>query len=91
MSDPLKKIPNIEEPLKNERQITSQEEQILIKASFYAKKAQMELAFEAVFAELYATILQDKETIKQLGKELVELRNVAKKQPNVTESTTLTK
>jgi len=81
----LDKIPNIEEPL--ERQMSSGEEQAIIKAPFYAKKAQMELAFEAVFAQLYSTILQDKETIKQLGKELVNLRKVTKGEQNVTIST----
>lgn len=79
----LEKIPNIEEE-GNDRQMSGQEERAIIKAPYYAQKAQMEMAFEQVFAQLYATILQDKEQIRTLTLELAKLKKVTKTQPNVT-------
>jgi len=79
----LEKIPNIEED-ERPQQMTGQEERAILKSPFYDKKAMMEMAFEQVFAQLYATILQDKETIRTLTLELAKLKKVAKTQPNVT-------
>jgi len=78
----LEKIPNIEEE-GNDRQMSGQEERAILKSPFYDKKAMMEMAFEQVFAQLYATILQDKETIRTLTLELAKLKKVTKTQQSV--------
>ena len=84
MSNPLTKIPNIEEEIQNQRQMTAEEEQAMIKAPYYAMKAKMEIAFESVFVQLYATVVEKNEQIKHLTLELAEFRKVTKTQPNVT-------
>ena len=90
MSDPLRNIPNIEEEDKAEpqrRPMSSQEEQAYLKAPYYANKAKMELAFESVFTEMYASLLEKTQQVEVLGKELAELKQkVTKKEQKVTKS-----
>jgi len=87
MSNPLNNIPNIEdaEPIERRRQMSAQEEQAFLKAPYYSMKAKMELAFEQVFTELYATLLEKTQQVEVLSKELAELKQkVTKKQQKVT-------
>jgi len=89
MSDPLRNIPNIEdaEPMEPRRQMSAQEEQAFLKAPYYAMKAKMELAFEQVFTELYASLLEKNQQVEVLSKELAELKQkVTKKEQKVTKS-----
>jgi len=94
MSNPLNNIPNIEdaEPIEPRRQMSAQEEQAYLKAPYYAMKAKMELAFEQVFTELYATLLEKTQQVEVLSKELAELKQkVTKKQQKVTDSSVPTR
>jgi len=92
MSKPIfTDIPNIEDA-EPRRQMSAQEEQAFLKAPYYAMKAKMELAFEQVFTELYATLLEKTQQVEVLSKELAELKQkVTKKQQKVTDSSVPTR
>lgn len=80
----IENLRNIEEDVQQSRQMSSLEEQAYLKAPWYSKKAQMELAFESMFMQLYTTIVEKNQVIQEMIKELAELKKVTKTQQTVT-------
>ncbi len=72
--NPLDKIPNIEEPSQEGRQLNAIEELAIIKSGYYSVRASLDLNFEQTVGQLYAQLLEKNQINSALTKEIAKLK-----------------